>query len=616
MPVDNTGTKILPTEQELIQQGSRAEDIKSIDNQFFYDRSGVDPGYVRNIYDYYMGGYEMPGSAGDIAAETAAPVVTAPVTSGQGQGGGGAPVVTGAAQPATTDYLGGATEGTSTIGNLADLTTPTTVGPFDYTDAPVTTPALDLSGTSEELIDRGVIETPQEWYARTYDSDPTMIGQGPLHQIGSDFPADYESLDNEERAIIDQEYANAYGINTTPEGSLIDKIKTGAGTVKDAGLAALGAAVDLPLGLAKKAMDAIPESQSQIEYEGYSPTQRQAIDAAYGTGGVMEGYNKTSIAGEGALATVNERIANREANVSDPANDKTLQELKALRDTLDPQPVTYVDDWGITRGDAITAEEIAAADRAALETALGMKPSIADVTGDTPISGPPGKGDPEMTYTAPREYTMADVAGPVQQEPDPAIADAALSGSFYVPSDSGSDRGSEPAPSPSPSRTQTMKEEEWATGSYTGGDSGGGGGCFLKGTQVTMADGSTKAIEQVDLGDNVAKGGKVFATGKFLVDNLHDYKGIKVSGSHMVNEDGNWTRVEDSKHGKALGDDEHTVYVFGAENRRILINNILFTDYFEVKEQEKLSEGDKFFDNWKIHAKVDSNNNVNILNGV
>ena len=146
------------------------------------------------------------------------------------------------------------------------------------------------------------------------------------------------------------------------------------------------------------------------------------------------------------------------------------------------------------------------------------------------------------------------------------------------------------------------------------GGGGGGNSCFLKGTQVTMADGSTKAVEQVDLGDEVAVGGKVFAVGRFLNNELHDYKGIKVSGSHMVNEDGNWVRVEDSKHGKPLGNDEHTVYVFGAENRRILINDILFTDYFEVNEQEKLSEGDKFFDNWKIHAKVDSDNNVNVLN--
>ena len=182
----------------------------------------------------------------------------------------------------------------------------------------------------------------------------------------------------------------------------------------------------------------------------------------------------------------------------------------------------------------------------------------------------------------------------------------------FTPRGGGADR--DPAPTRSAPVSTAGQAGPPSQRGGGGGGGGGGDGCFLKGTQVTMADGSTKAIEQVDLGDNVAKGGKVFATGKFLVENLHDYKGIKVSGSHMVSEDGNWVRVEDSKHGKALGDDEHTVYVFGAENRRILINDILFTDYFEVNEQEKLSEGDKFFDNWKIHAKVDSDNNVNVLN--
>ena len=148
-----------------------------------------------------------------------------------------------------------------------------------------------------------------------------------------------------------------------------------------------------------------------------------------------------------------------------------------------------------------------------------------------------------------------------------------------------------------------------------GGGGGGSGGCFLKGTLVTMSDGSKKEIQEIDLGDEVAIGGKVFATGKFLVNNLHDYKGIKVSGSHMVNENNKWVRVEDSEHGKLLGDEEHTVYVFGAENRRILINDILFTDYFEVNEQDKLINNEKkFFNNWKIYAKQDSGNNVDIIN--
>ena len=166
-------------------------------------------------------------------------------------------------------------------------------------------------------------------------------------------------------------------------------------------------------------------------------------------------------------------------------------------------------------------------------------------------------------------------------------------------------------------RDKAIREKDLGSGppGIGGGGGGGGDGCFLKGTLVTMLDGSKKEIEKIDLGDEVAKGGKVFATGKFLVNNLYDYRGIKVSGSHMVFEEGNWTRVEDSKYGKALGDEEHTVYVFGCENRRILIEDILFTDYFEVKDQDKLIEDkEKFFDSWKTFANNEDRKNVNTLN--
>ena len=140
-------------------------------------------------------------------------------------------------------------------------------------------------------------------------------------------------------------------------------------------------------------------------------------------------------------------------------------------------------------------------------------------------------------------------------------------------------------------------------------------GCFLKGTLITMADGTTKPVEQVDLGDEVAVGGKVFAVGRFLNTELYDYKGIKVSGSHMVNEDGVWMRVRDTKHGKSLGNDKNTVYVFGSENRRILINKILFTDYFEVNEQDILIEdSEDFFNNSKSYGKIIDKQNVDILN--
>jgi hypothetical protein len=162
------------------------------------------------------------------------------------------------------------------------------------------------------------------------------------------------------------------------------------------------------------------------------------------------------------------------------------------------------------------------------------------------------------------------------------------------------------------------QEADLATGGVAPGASGGGGGsggCFIKGTLITMFDGSKKPVEKVNLGDNVAIGGKVFAVGKFLNTELYDYKGIKVSGSHMVNEDGTWLRVRDTKHGKSLGDNLNTVYVFGSENRRILIDDILFTDYFEVSEQDQLINNEEdFFNNWKSYETIIDKHNVNTLN--
>lgn len=136
-----------------------------------------------------------------------------------------------------------------------------------------------------------------------------------------------------------------------------------------------------------------------------------------------------------------------------------------------------------------------------------------------------------------------------------------------------------------------------AIGTTVGGPIGGaiGGaigsiiGCFLPDTLITMADGSKKKIIDIDIKDNIEVGGKVFATGKFLVNNLFDYKGIKVSGSHLVNENGKWLKVKDSLFAKSLGNDEHIVYTLGSENRRILIGNILFTDYFDFEEQKTLA---------------------------
>ena len=136
-----------------------------------------------------------------------------------------------------------------------------------------------------------------------------------------------------------------------------------------------------------------------------------------------------------------------------------------------------------------------------------------------------------------------------------------------------------------------------AVGMAVGGPVGGvvGGvigrviGCFLPDTLVSMSDGSKKKIIDIELKDNVAIGGFVFATGKFLVNDIYDYKGVKVSGSHLVNEKGNWLKVQDSKLAKLISTEDTVVYTLGTKNRRILINDILFTDYFDIDEQQKMA---------------------------
>ena len=116
--------------------------------------------------------------------------------------------------------------------------------------------------------------------------------------------------------------------------------------------------------------------------------------------------------------------------------------------------------------------------------------------------------------------------------------------------------------------------------------------------------------------DKVAIGGYVGGVGKFLTDELYDYNGVKVSGSHLVNEDNKWMHVKDSKNGKPLGNDTHVVYVLGTEHRRLLIENILFTDYLETKEQEMfIAKGsDYIFNNHVSIGNQIAEENLKTLN--
>ena len=142
-------------------------------------------------------------------------------------------------------------------------------------------------------------------------------------------------------------------------------------------------------------------------------------------------------------------------------------------------------------------------------------------------------------------------------------------------------------------------------GSGTGGvsnnkGSGSGGGynqgnyCFDPSTLIQMADGSTKEIKNIQLGDDT-KGGEVTGVFQFKAsDEIHDYKGVTVAGSHYVKEDGKFIMVKDSPLSVKI-DKIPVVYSLDTTGRRIFINDIEFADY----------NGDGVAKNFLTNAGVD-----------
>ena len=212
--VDVTGLRTATdTSPQLLAQ---APDFQGVQ----FDPTSYD--YIADLYELYSGGLPMLDTPATDTAQIPGAVDTLVNVGDQSQGTGSTTDLITDPTLDTTFQDAGAVDTPGTIGTLGNLTTPTTVtipnvNPLDEFDTPITqtAPALDLSGTSTDLISQGVIETPSEFYDRTYrtSSGASSAPEG----IGPTFDVDYESLDNEEQAIVDQEYATAYGLAPVPE---------------------------------------------------------------------------------------------------------------------------------------------------------------------------------------------------------------------------------------------------------------------------------------------------------------------------------------------------------------------------------------------------------------
>ena len=92
-----------------------------------------------------------------------------------------------------------------------------------------------------------------------------------------------------------------------------------------------------------------------------------------------------------------------------------------------------------------------------------------------------------------------------------------------------------------------------------------------------MADGTTKEITTIKVGEET-RGGIVQAKMEFMPQNIYDYKGVLVSGSHWVIEDNQFVAVEDSKRGIRT-DKIEPVHTFKTSDNRIWIKDIEFGDF-------------------------------------
>lgn len=101
-------------------------------------------------------------------------------------------------------------------------------------------------------------------------------------------------------------------------------------------------------------------------------------------------------------------------------------------------------------------------------------------------------------------------------------------------------------------------------------------------------DGKLKEVELLTPGDDLAGGGKTYATAQFICNEVYKYKGILVAGSHAVLEAYGWIRVRDSKEAVRVPElDGSIVYVVWNENHRMIHENgTVFADYAETDATE------------------------------
>lgn len=113
--------------------------------------------------------------------------------------------------------------------------------------------------------------------------------------------------------------------------------------------------------------------------------------------------------------------------------------------------------------------------------------------------------------------------------------------------------------------------------------------CFDKNTKIKMNDGTTKTIGELEVGDKLVN--NILITSKIVVESkgsiMYNLNNVVVSNSHMVNYQNKWIRVEEHPNAiKIEHYNEPYLFCINTENKIIEINNIVFTDWDEIYDDD------------------------------
>lgn len=120
--------------------------------------------------------------------------------------------------------------------------------------------------------------------------------------------------------------------------------------------------------------------------------------------------------------------------------------------------------------------------------------------------------------------------------------------------------------------------------------------CYGRGTLVMLADTSMKPIEEVVLGDNLMLGGRVTARGEALMtEDMFTYRGVVVSGSHAVFEDGRFLRVRDSDLAQPIEVPPQgiVVYPLVTERHLMMLDSHIAADFNETDDGSEVPASER-----------------------